>query len=252
MPDTTSQPAADAALGDAYRSGSYFSDPTRHADDAALKVQVFRSVFDRLPTETVGRVLRYADVGCGSGAVATQTAQTLRDCGHPLSAAMAYDVSPHVTHLRLKGVETRHADFTTQSDSYDLVTVFDVAEHVPDPARFLARIGERARLVAVHLPLEDHLNWNLRGRHRARLVDPGHLLVLDFAAAINVVTSSGLKVLDYAYTPGFEAPSGRSSRTARWLAPARRFAARTSPWLVSKTLGGMSLMVLAEGSGRPT
>jgi len=248
----TSEPAGDAALGDAYRSGSYFSDPTRHADDAALKVRVFRSVFDRLPTETVGRVLRYADVGCGSGAVAMQTAQTLRDCGHPLSTAMAYDVSPHVAQLRLKGVETRHADFTTQPDSFDLVTVFDVAEHVPDPAHFLARIGERARLVAVHLPLEDHLNWNLRGRHRTRLVDPGHLLVLDFAAAINVVTSSGLKVLDYAYTPGFEAPSGRSSRTAKLLAPARRFAARTSPWLVSKTLGGMSLMVLAEGSGRPT
>lgn len=235
------------AVGESYRSGAYFEDPRRHADDAALKVQVFRSIFERLPNATVGRITRYADVGCGSGEVAVQTARVLREAGQPLGLAQAYDVSPHVAQLRLEGVEPRHADFTTEAGTFDLVTVFDVAEHVPNPAAFLGKIAAKARLVAVHLPLEDHLNWNLRGRHRARLKDPGHLLVLDFASALNLVTCAGLQVLDYAYTPGFEAPSGRASRLAQLLTPARRLLANKSPWLLSKTLGGMSLMVLARG-----
>jgi len=234
-------------IGAPYRSGAYFSDPRRHAGDAGLKVSVLGGVLDRVPRAELGPITRYADVGCGSGAVAQRTVRRLRDAGFDVTVAAAYDVSPHVTRLDLAGIETHHADFTTVDARFDLVTVFDVAEHVPDPAGFLGEVAARARWVAVHLPLEDHLNWNLRDRHRPRLRDPGHLLVLDFAAALNLVSQAGLQVVDYDYTPGFEAPSGQSSRVAKALLPARRAMVRASPWLVSKVLGGMSLMVLARG-----
>jgi hypothetical protein len=86
----------------------------------------------------------------------------------------------------------------------------------------------------------------VRNRYQSKLLDPGHLLFLDACQALSLLSLAGLRVLRYAYTPGFTVPSGTRSPLARLARGPRALIWWLSPWLLSKTLGGCSLLVLAE------
>lgn len=240
-PSTVSPPADPL-----YASGRYFADPSRHAGDAAFKAATFVSLLRRAIDLGTWPVHSYADVGSGSGDAARLVAKGLRDAGSPLVTATGYDVSPHIQHLPpADGVQYVNADFASAGEAVDLVTLFDVIEHVPEPSEFLKRIARRCRIVGLHIPLDDSVNTAFRDLFRHKVKDPGHITFMDGVTALNLLAGAGLRVLDYQYTMAFEAPSGRSSLASKAAIPLRRVLARISPWLLSKTLGGASLMVIA-------
>src|SRR5262249_51407849 len=135
--------------------------------------------------------------------------------------------------------------FGSNGESVDLVTMFDVFEHVPAPLHFLENVSAHAKILGLHIPLDNCLNVAIRNMHRDKLKDPGHLIALDTAAALNVLAFAGLQTLDYKYTFGFSAPSGRKTLMQKIVYPLRRGLAILSPWLLAKTFGGASLMALA-------
>lgn len=238
------QPHQDA--GRVYTSGSYFADPTRHADDAAFKATTFVALFRRTIAPALLAAGSYVDIGCGSGDAVSLVAKGLRDAGYAITSVRGYDVSPHVTALAaVPDVEFVHGDFADAAEPADLVTLFDVIEHVPAPAEFLRRVAQRSRIIGLHIPLDDSFNVNFRDLFRRKVKDPGHLTFMDGVSALNLLAGAGLRVLDYEYTMAFDAPSGRTSGRSRAVVPLRRLLARISPWLLSKTLGGASLMVIA-------
>jgi SAM-dependent methyltransferase len=228
-----------------YASGTYFTDSSRHSEDAGFKAREFLSLFQRCRSSLSFRLTSYVDVGCGSGDIVDRVAGGLRQWGYPLTSVKGYDVSPHVTALSSAGVEFVHGDFCESRGTVDLVTLFDVFEHVPGPIEFLKEVSLRSKIVGLHIPLDNNLNGALRDLFRPKLKDPGHLLFMDAAMALNMLTLAGLRVMDYKYTYAFEAPSGRSTLLSRLFYPLRWLVSRISPWLLSKTLGGASLMVLA-------
>jgi SAM-dependent methyltransferase len=229
-----------------YASGRYFADPSRHAGDAAFKAATFLGLLRRAIDLKSCAVHSYADVGSGSGDAARLVAKGLREAGSPLVTAKGYDVSPHIRNLKsADGVDFVNADFANDGEPVDLVTLFDVIEHVPDPSDFLKRIARRCRIVGLHIPLDDSVNAAFRDLFKYKVKDPGHITFMDGVSALNLLAGAGLRVLDYQYTMGFEAPSGRSSLASKAAIPLRRLIARISPWLLSKTLGGASLMVVA-------
>ena len=229
---------------DEYRSGAYFSDPGRHAADAVYKADCFVALARQvLPPSAI---TSYADVGCGSGAATAAVADGLSRAGFPISTVLGYDVSPHVGGLEHPRVTFVHEDFAAAGATVDLVTLFDVVEHVPDPVGFLRRVAARARYVGLHIPLDDSFNGAVRNLYRRKLSDPGHLVALDPAAALNLVAYAGIRTLDFTYVLGFEAPTERDSLQARLAYPFRAALAAASPWLLAKTLGGASLMVIGR------
>lgn len=228
-----------------YSSGKYFEDPGRFAEDADFKVTQFLKLLSRWKGRAPVEVRSCIDVGCGSGDVAAKLAAGLREHGFSLDSVKGYDVSPHVSEIRRPGVRFVHADFSTSEEYADLVTLFDVVEHVPGPVEFLREVSARCALIGLHIPLDNNFNVALRNMFHAKLADPGHLLFLDTASALNLPALAGLRVIDYSYTFSFQAPSWRRSLAAKAAYPLRALAARISPWLLSKTLGGASLMVLA-------
>jgi SAM-dependent methyltransferase len=228
-----------------YSSGEYFQDASRHSGDALFKASEFLALLRRNPEATERRLSSYVDVGCGSGHVVRHVAQGLRESGFDLVRVMGYDVSPHVIRLSVNGIEFLHGDFSQSGEDADLVTLFDVIEHVPAPVDFLRRLSERCRLIGLHIPLDNSLNGAVRDLFHSKLANPGHLLFMDTAAALNLLTLAGLRVIDYKYTHAFQAPSGRASAAANFMYPLRALTARVSPWLVSKLMGGASLMVIA-------
>ena len=85
----------------------------------------------------------------------------------------------------------------------------------------------------------------MRNGFRSKLKNPGHLIFMDSAFALNLLALAGLRVVDYEYTVGFLAPSGHSSTLSKVVLPLRYLLFKISPWLLSKTIGGASLMVIA-------
>jgi SAM-dependent methyltransferase len=231
-----------------YSGGAYFdSAPDRHAEDAAFKVQHFLRLFGPAAAERHWCVRSYADVGCGAGVEVRAVLHGLRGAGYPVAEAWGYDIHPGVGSIASDDeVHFVRGDFTRSGHPVDLVTLFDVFEHVPDPIGFLRSIAERCRYLGLHIPLDNCVSHSLRDRYGAKLRNPGHLVFLDACHALNLLSYAGLRAVRYAYAPGFRAPSGGESALARFARLPRSMVWRISPWLLSKTLGGCSLLVLAE------
>ncbi len=225
-----------------YSSGRYALAYT--GDDDEFKAHDFLSLFDR-----VAEVYRldpnsYIDIGCLGGGVVEAIANGLRSRGHPLSTVKGYDVSPNVEDFVRPGIEFVHGDFTTSEEQVDLVTLFDVLEHVLQPVEFVRAIADRCKYLGVHIPLDDSVANGVFNRFRSRLDYPGHLIYLNPASALSLMAHCGLRVVDYEYTHGFKAPSGSLTRKQRAIKPLRSAFATASPWVASRLVGGVSLMVL--------
>lgn len=245
MIKSDSESRENAPVASIYTSGDYFADPARHSEDSAFKVAAFLGLFERVISERQLQVESYADIGCGSGESVAEIAKALKNQGFNLSRVCGYDVSPHVTKLKNDGIEYVHGDFFQSHEEFDLVTLFDVIEHVPGPLEFIEQIASRSRIMAFHIPLDYSLNTASRDLFRNKLKNPGHLIFMDAVYALNLLTLAGLQVIDYQYTYAFQAPSGSKTLISKILYPIRLALSKISPWLLSKIAGGASLMVIA-------
>ncbi len=234
-----------SVIDPSYADGEYFADAQRHSADATFKVSNFLTLFLRVIKRKHLSVQTFVDVGCGSGDIVKGIADALKKSGFDSASFRGYDVSPHVLNIKKAGVEYIHGDFCEANAEVDVVTLFDVFEHVPDPIGFLKRIAEQCKIVGLHIPLDDSLNFSLRNRFRRRLQNPGHLISLNTVSALNLLALSGLRVVDYEYTFGFLAPSGHKTLLQKTVFPLRCLLAKINPWLLSKTFGGASLVVIA-------
>jgi SAM-dependent methyltransferase len=228
-----------------YSTGDYFSDPTRHSADADFKATNFLKVFLPFAKRNNLQIESIVDVGCGTGDVVKKIADKLASHGFERLKAKGYDVSPHVLNTRHEGVEYILGDFCESDEFVDVATLFDVFEHVTDTIEFLRSVSERCKVACFHIPLDYSLNQAIRNGFKSKLEKLGHLIFLDAVSALNLLALSGLRVVDYQYTFGFLAPSGHLSTLSKLALPFRYLLARISPWLLSKTLGGANLMVIA-------
>jgi SAM-dependent methyltransferase len=227
-----------------YLSGDYYATHKDPEQDSPFKVDAFLKVWQKLSQDRAIDVRSYADVGCGGGGVASLIGQRLRAEGAVLHTVAGYDVSPHVLSLRHAGVRFHHEDFCKANAHYDLVTLFDVMEHVPDPVSFLKEVAHRCNFIALHIPLDRSWVNCFFDRFRRRLTYPGHLVALDTPMALTLVAMAGITALDYSYTHGYSAPSGTMSRLQKLAYPFRAAVAVVSPWMASRLIGGISLMVV--------
>jgi SAM-dependent methyltransferase len=231
---------------DPYRDGTYFADPARHAADAAFKVEAFVNLLKSVARRVQLQIKSMADVGCGSGDVAVELKRLLPSAGYSPEIE-AWDISPHINQVQREGIKFIHGDFCAADHIVDLVTLFDVVEHIPGPTDFLRQIASRCRWIGLHIPLDNCWNSAMRNLYRDNLRDPGHLICLDAPAALTLLSMAGLTTIDFEYTLGFRAPCSKMTRLQRMAYPVRALIAGFSPWLLSKTLCGVSLIVLAKG-----
>ena len=229
-----------------YKEGVYFSDITRHQEDSDYKVRaISRLLFPILSFQKIP-VGSYADVGCGSGGVIKAMKAQLDGLGFQTKKIEGFDISPHVDRLEQEGIVFKMADFATEGEVMDLVTLTDVFEHVTDPVNFISSVSKKARIIAFHIPLDDCLSVNFRNLQRAKIKNPGHLIFLNTNSALNMITQSGLKILDYDYSlETLSAPSNNETLLQKIAAPFKLLICKISPWMLAKIFG-FSLVVIAE------
>ena len=162
--------------------------------------------------------------------------------------SVGFDVARHAIDMAREratdALEYRCEDAAASPECFDLMLFIDVVEHVEDPIGFLRALRPKAEWTVLHIPLDLSVQSVLRpGRllHARRRV--GHLHY--FAAGARpwppsrtLATRCGRRVsrprMPELPMPSLKARAVRLPR--RYLPPA--FAART--------LGGFSLMILAE------
>ncbi len=230
-----------------YSEGKYFQDPTRHSEDSEYKVKAIKRILIKYLANNNIEIKSYADVGCGSGTIVKLLARELKQVFTSLKVIKGFDVSPHVADIDDAIVDFYFEDFTKTNESFDLVTLNDVFEHVPDPVTFLKEVGKRSKHVVMHIPLEDSLSVNLRNLQNKKIKNPGHLVFLNINSAINLITFSGLKVVDYEYSKeALKAPSNNKTILQKVTYPFKALLLNLNPYLFSK-LFGISIVVIAKG-----
>lgn len=216
-------------------------------EDGPFKAKGMLKVIMAIPDKKT--IKTYADIGCGEGSVLANIRELMLKSGFSLDKTDGYDIRPFAEGIKetFPGIDFKHEDFLQGEETYDLITMNDLLEHVSSPQEFLAKIGPRARYVALHIPLDDRLSVLLSNQYNYRIQDVGHLSFWSPATALNLITSAGLQPLHCHFSKAFLWPSGRERLIQRLAIPVRLIMSWLSPGLTAITVGGYALAVLCKG-----
>lgn len=231
-----------------YSDNSYLAEnPEWDRQDAPWKAAtVQRILVDNKITPT-----SLCEVGCGSGDIIINLSKY-----YPDSQMTGFDISPQAAefwsdHTDIEGVrnhklEFKLGDFHAINDKkYDVLLMLDVFEHVRDPYTFLELSGEHAQYFIFHIPLDLSASSVLRKKpliNTRRKV--GHLHFYTKDLAIETLTDSGFKIVDWKYTGASLNMPNISLKTRLARLPRRVAYFFNKDWGV-RLLGGETLIVLA-------
>lgn len=233
-------------MSNIYQDGTYLSrTETWHLEDSPWKA----SHILRMLTKNNIEPGSLAEVGCGAGGVlnALSKSDLLQNC-----QLVGYDISPQAIQLSKKHsndrVEFQCGDAFDGGLEYgDVLLAIDVFEHVPDYLGFLTACQSLAEFKLYHIPLDLHVSSILRASFIDGRTSLGHLHYFTAESAIESLRDTGHEIVDSFYTCA-AADLVRYHRSPKRIAASlpRRIAAKISPELGARYLGGFSLMVLAR------
>ncbi|MCZ7569133.1 MAG: class I SAM-dependent methyltransferase [Ardenticatenaceae bacterium] len=210
---------------------------------------------------------RILDVGCATGVFLAAGSAEWAKVGvelSPKAAAFARE------HFGLTVYEGMLEETPLEAESFDVITMWDVLEHLHDPRRTLARVRHLLRpdgIFIFRVPNFDAWDARLAGRYWAGLDQPRHLFVPDEAAIARLLTITGFRAAERLCMSGtygvlvlswrfwlreHVGAAGRRRAAERALNnPATRFALAPLLWAIDKVARkGSLLTVVARAVAR--
>jgi ubiquinone/menaquinone biosynthesis C-methylase UbiE len=245
-------------LTDRYLEGDYLDKvPTWHSEDAPWKAaHILRMLAKHGITPR-----SVCEVGCGSGEILAQLQSKMdRDV-----VFTGFDISPQAIAIcrpkenaKLKFHERDFVKAPREDETYDVLLVLDVFEHVPDYFGFLEALKRRARWIVFHIPLEVSVESVLRKSKYMMFMHEtyGHLHFFTKETALAALADTGYRVVDYAFTTelafrglaqkpvGLKAALFFPFRSLFILTGMLLF--RMAPAFTARLIKGNNLLVLAE------
>jgi SAM-dependent methyltransferase len=229
-------------LNKIYSDGTYLRDnKTWHVEDSFWKA---RKIVDLIRKNSI-EVNRIADIGCGVGGVL----QALRDIG--MSAVMHGYEPARDAFERCNSRDGRmkfyNSGLPEADQNYDLLLCIDVFEHVDDYIGFIRSIRTLAETKIFHIPLDVSISSLLRGGLMRARRNLGHLHYFTHESAVETLRYCGYEIIDTQFTAPFERNGlpPKSTRESMLRIP-RRIMYEISPVVLSRTIGGCSLLVMAK------
>lgn len=226
-----------------YQDGSYLdANPTWHEEDALTKAQWVSGML----ADTDIEVTSICDVGCGTGGVLVGLKQLL---GNDIRAV---GFEPSAVAVRLanqthRDVEVIQRAPTPDDGPFDVAVVLDVFEHVDDYYGFLRGLHGLAENYVFHIPLDMTALNVFRARELMRIRDTlGHIHHFCPQSARDSLELSGYELIAERFTLVAGELDGELPCAVRFLRRLRRIGFRYGPDITARTIGGLSLLVLAR------
>jgi cyclopropane fatty-acyl-phospholipid synthase-like methyltransferase len=219
--------------------------PGWHAHDAPFKAKRILELLEKHKI-TLGSV---CEVGCGSGDILLYLSTKLPES----TSFVGVDISSEAISLAKQKensrLQFRQQDITQENDQkfFDLLLVIDVIEHVENYFKFLRDLASKSHYTIFHIPLDMSM-WTLF--RETMLIESkervGHIHVFTEDFIKSVLNDCGFKIIDQLYTePLFEIMSWKQKLTNS----VRKVLFKINKRLCSKTMGGLSILLLAENQG---
>lgn len=237
-------------MSNIYETGEYLkaTSETWHSEDSPWKAEQIL----RIIRQNGIHPKHVAEIGCGAGQILVQLSKTeyLTDCHFE-----GYDISPQAIEFCSKG-DTRNCRFYCQdllagrhdsTQTYDILLVIDVFEHIPDYMGFVEQCKRKAIYKIYHIPLDIHVSSVLRNSFVRNRYSIGHLHYFTAASALATLKDTGHEIVDCFHTGGSFGVFGHhpSIKTAIANVPRWIFAKVSLPF-TARVFGGYSLLVLAK------
>jgi SAM-dependent methyltransferase len=234
-------------MEDIYNNGDYLKNTqTWHTEDSPWKADQILKIMakNHLSPKSV------AEIGCGAGGILHELSRKdqLRT-----TQFSGYDISPQAIKLANKQTSNRvtfHNEDLFASicqDTFDVLLVIDVFEHVPDYMGFLQKCKVKAEYKIFHIPLEIHVSSALRDTFNKPRYAIGHIHYFSAESALATLRDTGHEVVDHCYTNSAidlfrHHPSIKraAANIPRWLF------SKFSPKIASRVWGGFSLLVVTK------
>lgn len=186
------------------------------------------------------------EVGCGAGGILAHLSNM-----SPLKSVnfFGYEISPIAYRLcsskSSKRLKFYLKDILIEKVSYDLLLCIDVFEHVENHMEFLKEVKPKAKYKIFHIPLDLSVSSVLRGSFLEARKTVGHLHYFTPDLALETLNDCGYEVVDSFLTPAFSAVPPKTFKERLTKIP-RSLLFKLSPKLMSKLIGGASLLVLTK------
>jgi cyclopropane fatty-acyl-phospholipid synthase-like methyltransferase len=226
-----------------YKDGTYLkNNPTWDAEDSTFKANKILKLLSnhKIPLNSI------CEVGCGSGEILVQLSNNLSSN----TKFFGFDISAHAINIAKKKeteqIKFELKDFTdvTLNQQFDLILIMDVIEHVEDYFKFLRALSTKSRYKIFHIPI-DMCAWSLF--REKMLIESkekvGHIHVFTEDFIKSVLNDCGYKIIEQIYTePIYNATSTKQ----KIIELIRRLLFKINKRFCSKTIGGISIMILTE------
>lgn len=229
--------------GDIYNNHTYLTNnPTWHEEDAGFKATKILQLLER-------NGLKYTtacEVGCGSGEILVQMASKTDNAIQYLGVDISEDAIRIAKAKEVNNIHFELKDITVASntDSFDLLMVIDVIEHIENYFDFIQSINSKAKYTVFHIPLDMCLWTLLREQmliESKERVGHIHNFTEDFVCSI--LKDKGFTIIDKLYTEPRTTPI---TFKEKMVTSARNLLFKIHPKFCTKTIGGYSIMVLAK------
>lgn len=233
-------------MKDIYNDSTYLQkNPSWGSEDSPFKAGKIIELLKRnpdVPHKTV------CEVGCGSGEVLVQLSSGLKDVTHFYGFDISKDAMSIAKQKETATLTFELKDFTQSKDnnSYDLILVLDVIEHVEDYFKFLRSIAAKSRYTIFQIPL-DICVWtlfreNILLESKERV---GHIHNFTEDVILSILADNGFRILDKMYLePIFECKTFKQ-KIVRLI---HRVLFRIAPRSCSKIMGSCTINVLTENT----
>lgn len=220
------------------------TNPGWHVEDSPWKATQILKMLERNKLQPKSVV----EVGCGAGEILNQMQQRLADKTIQFSG---YEIAPDAFKLaQTRQKENLHfycEDLLQNNNTYNLLLMIDVFEHVDDYLGFIKKCSTKADYKIFHIPLDISLwsvltNYPIGARKQV-----GHLHYFMKDTALATLQDAGEEVLDWFYTPGvMELYKKDMNFSGRIINGFRRFLYWLKPDWSVKAFGGFSILALTK------
>tara|TARA_Y200000002_G_scaffold316418_1_gene274730 strand:+ start:384 stop:1082 length:699 start_codon:yes stop_codon:yes gene_type:complete len=229
---------------DIYNNSEYMDkNPSWHVEHSAWKADQVKKIINQNDL-TLNKII---EVGCGAGEILVNLSKD-----YPNRKFIGYEISKEIFAIaknkESENVEFIYGNITDESNYSDLILCIDVFEHVENYLSFLKELKHHSKYHIFHIPLDINVLGLFRNRLIKERISVGHLHYFTFETAIATLEDCGYQIVDWNFTDSFykgglEHPSNIKSKILRYF---QGLIYSISPKLLSKTLGGLSLIVLTK------